>query len=158
MFVNTTIPALRAAIFALVGMSHLPGQFSGWHHYCFPAHKYACLKGASECGNWPANKPNQNYFRCKPCETRAWFLSKIQTMRSDDIVRAESRRRLGMAEPLDVHSGMKSVHNEFKRKGGVIRVLGNRRDMPIVTWDSTNRLICSARWPDHLVSTEVSSA
>jgi len=76
-------------------------------------------------------------------------------MQSDDVVRAEAQRRLGATEPLDVHSGMKKVHAEFKSRGGMIRVLGARRDLPVLTWDKEKRHVRSAKWPAHLSHTEL---
>lgn len=132
-------------------MTTLPGQYTGWHHYCYPADKYECQGIDDDCAN-TAGCRLTNYYRCKPCTNRQWFMSKIRTFNTDDIARAEAQRRIKAAEPLKVHSKMREVHVKFRKRGGIIRILGNPRDLPAVTWTDTSSIIRRVVYPPHIRS------
>jgi len=72
---------------------------------------------------------------------RQWFESKIATFKADDIVRAEARRRIGMTSPLAVHTEMRKVHKQFIARGGQIRILDKRNEMPVVSWSASGKFI-----------------
>lgn len=130
-------------------MTTLPGQYQGWHHSCYAADRFVCLGVVDDCCNSPGSRPT-NYYACKPCNNKAWFESKITTFMSEDVTRAESQQRLNSPDPLPVHSGTLKLFKEFRKRGGVIRVLGRPEDMPNVTWCESKRVIKSAVWPPHL--------
>ena len=79
-------------------------------------------------------------------------MSKITSFNTDDIVRAESQRRIKAVEPLKVHTKMREVHEEFRARGGIIRILGNPSDLPSVLWTDCGRYIRGAHYPPHIRS------
>ena len=129
----------------------LPGQYTGWHHYCYPAYKFPCGGADAGCSNAPS-AATTNYFLCKQCMQRQWFASKIASFNTDDITRAEAMRRFGNGDPLPVHSEIVKVHKKFRARGGVIRVLGHPRDLPTVTWSASNCFVRGVTYPDHIRS------
>lgn len=123
----------------------LPGQYSGFHHACFPKDKFKCT--GDGCRSEPDSLPS-NYYRCPACNTVAWFTSKITTFRSDDIQRACALRRFKGTDPLPVHREMQKVHKKFRERGGQIHVLSHAADLPRLVWKGDN--VSFARYPDHL--------
>jgi len=128
-------------------MASLASQYTGWHYYSFPTHKYTCA-GSADCGSV---NPHNNFYRCAKCIQTQWFLSKIQTFKTDDIVRAEACNRLKLSAPVKVHREMRKAHTEFCKRGGNIKVLGNAIDLPHILWNKTHTLIKSVAFPPHLV-------
>lgn len=69
---------------------------------------------------------------------------------TDDITRAEARCRIGSAEALPVHTEMKKVHKKFRERGGIIRILGNPRDLPEIIWSESGKIIRGVKFPPHI--------
>lgn len=132
----------------------LPGQYTGWHHYCYPGHKFPCGGADAGCSVAPGAAAT-NYYFCKQCMQRQWFASKIASFNTDDITRAEAMHRFGNGDPLPVHSEMVKVHKKFRARGGIVRVLGHPRDLPKVTWTTSGRFIRGVVYPDHIRSDEL---
>lgn len=128
----------------------LPGQKTGWHHYCYNASRFPCEMG--ECMR--ADTHPNNYYLCKACCNRAWFDSKIYTFKLDDLQRQCAQKRMKLTEPLEVHTEMrKKVWKEFRKRGGQIHVLAVRKDLPtIVKFSSTT---CCVTYPAHLIATQL---
>jgi hypothetical protein len=122
----------------------LPGQYTGWHHMCFPKAKFPCA--SPECMH--VNKHPNNYWMCGPCAMVQWFTSNITTLKGDDLHRACARKRLGAVDPLPVHSEMQKVHKTFRQRGGLIHVLANARDLPTIHHLCSNN--CTVTYPAHL--------
>lgn len=135
--------------------TRLPGQYTGWHHYCFPSDKYVCGGVADDCANTPGNRAT-NYYLCKPCVQREWFISKIASLTADDVCRAEAQRRISALEPIKIHTEMRKVHAEFRRRGGVVRSLGPR-SIPAVVWSNSGRVVRSATYPASVRNDRVST-
>ena len=132
-------------------MTSLPGQYTGWHQYCYPAHKFGCCGAAADCAAAPGAS-STNYALCAPCTNKQWFNSKIKSFASDDITRAEAMKRFGSKDPLPVHSEMLKVHATFRSRGGIIRVLGHPDDLPTVTWTASGQFIRGVVYPEHIRS------
>jgi hypothetical protein len=122
----------------------LPGQFTGWHWHGYPKEKFPCIGGPCMM----VDKHPNNYWRCGPCCMVQWFESKITTLRGDDLQRASAKVRLGVSDPLQVHTEMLKVHKDFKARGGQIHVLAVPRDLPTIHHLSAET--CSVTYPAHL--------
>ena len=134
-------------------MTSLPGQYTGFYHYCYNKRKYPCM--GTGCKNAAGSHPN-NYESCKACVTVQWFENYITYFRTDDINRADARMRLSLPKPLLVHREVQKKHKLFREKGGAVFMLGNSKDLPTLRWSTGPiKFVVSAAYPTHLSTTSL---
>lgn len=129
------------------------GDWVGLNHYCYKKVHYTCLGEDADCCNAAGTARPTNFHKCRPCANIGWFESMIQSFQSDDIQRVETQRRLGVSEPLPVHTEMRKSHAKFRARGGIIRIIGHPDDLPTITWDKKH--IRGIVYPDHIRKDEL---